>query len=90
MAALKTPPSSIRPMSWSCPLAARSGAAGFSAGGAGAARSPLDRLGHDHQLGDLLTGVRICICTGFLGPVEDEIDATGTLRIPRVGLIGRF
>src|SRR5262245_16333209 len=58
--------------------------------GASAARGPLSRFCQDHQLGDLLTHVRFLVRTGFLGPVENEIDAPGALWIPLVGLIGRF
>src|SRR6516162_2402428 len=52
----------------------------------GAARGPFRGLRHRQHLGDLLPQNRIVDLPGRLRPLQDEIDAARTLRIPLVGL----
>ena len=49
-------------------------------------RGPLGAARHDHQLGDFLANDRIGILAGLLGALDDQIDPTGALGIPFVGL----
>src|SRR6516164_3666417 len=53
---------------------------------AGAASGPFRSLRHRQHLGDLLPEYRIVDLAGRPRPLQDQIDAAGTLRIPLVGL----
>ncbi len=57
---------------------------------AGAAGGPFGGFRHDHQLCDFLTDVGIFVGSGFFGAFDNKIHSPGALRVPLIGLIGRF
>src|SRR5579885_2033049 len=59
-------------------------------GGAGAARGPFGGPRENHKPGDFLANIGVAVRTGLFGALDDQVNASRALRIPRVRLIGDF